>query len=178
MARALALAEDLGFEHSCEPEAGPLLHLLAAQRGRMRVGEIGTGVGVGAAWIVSALSPEVPFVTVEADEARAAAAAGLFAEDEHVRVLHGDWHEAMPPQAPFDLLFSSGGGKPHPEADGDDVVGLLAPGGTLLLDGLRLDRGPPGVDSVREFWLAHPQLATAELAVSPALRVIVAVRTR
>ncbi len=51
-----------------------MLHVLAATRGRTRVGEIGTGVGIGAAWIVSALEPTVPFVTVELDAERAAAA--------------------------------------------------------------------------------------------------------
>ena len=61
----------LAFEASSMPEVGRLLHVLAAQRGRARVGEIGTGTGVGAAWIVSALPPEVPFVTVELDADRA-----------------------------------------------------------------------------------------------------------
>jgi predicted O-methyltransferase YrrM len=58
--RALELERELGFDRSSIPEVGRLLHLLAAQRGRMRVGEIGTGCGVGAAWIASALPPHVP----------------------------------------------------------------------------------------------------------------------
>ena len=107
--RALALKRELGFERSCIREVGLLLHVLAAQRGRTRVGELGTGCGVGAAWIVSALPPSVPFVTVELDEARAGAAAELFAADENVTVLQGDWHELMPPEAPFDLLFLDSG---------------------------------------------------------------------
>src|SRR5206468_13119298 len=124
--RALELERRLGFTHSSIPEVGRLLHVLAAQRGRTRVGELGTGCGVGAAWIVSALPPTVPFVTVELDETRARAAAELFADDENVRVLQGDWHELMPPEAPFDLLFLDSG-KQHPELDGEQVVGLLAP---------------------------------------------------
>ena len=126
----------LAFERSSIPEVGRLLHLLAAQRGRARVGEIGTGTGFGAAWIVSALPPEVPFVTVELDAERAAAASRLFADDENVTVLHGDWHELMPSEAPFDLLFYDGGGKQHPELDGEQVIGLLAPGGTVVMDDL------------------------------------------
>ena len=74
--RALALERSLGFEHSSIAEVGRLLHVLAAQRGRVRVGEIGTGAGVGAAWLVSALPPHVPFVTVELDTELATAAAG------------------------------------------------------------------------------------------------------
>jgi len=60
--RALALAESLGFEKSCRPEDGALLHVLAARRGIIRAAEIGTGAGVGAAWIVSALAPQTPFL--------------------------------------------------------------------------------------------------------------------
>jgi len=178
VARAHALARRLAFERSCEPEVGALLHLLAAQRGRSRVGEIGTGAGVGAAWIVSALPPSVPFVTVELDEERAAAAAELFASDDQVRVLRGDWHEAMPPEAPFDLLFYDGGGKQRPDLDGEQVVGLLAPGGTVVLDDLWLDAEPPDPDPVRDFWLSHPRLAAVELAVSARMAVIVGVRAR
>jgi predicted O-methyltransferase YrrM len=164
----------LAFEGSSIPEVGRLLHLLAAQRGRARVGEIGTGTGVGAAWIVSALPPEVPFVTVELDAARAAAASELFADDENAKVIHGDWHELMPPEAPFDLLFYDGGGKRHPEVDGEHVISLLAPGGTVVLDDLT--PGRPGPDAVREFWLEHRRLAATELLTTPETAVILAIR--
>jgi len=173
--RALRLAAEHGFGNSSIPEVGRLLHLLAAQRGRTRVGEIGTGPGVGAAWIVSALPPTVPFVTVELDDALAAAAAELFAEDGNVTVLQGDWHELMPAEAPFDLLFYDGGGKQHPEVDGEDVVGLLAPGGTVVMDDLT-----PGAalhDPVRGFWLHHPRLASLELLTTAETAAIVATRS-
>jgi predicted O-methyltransferase YrrM len=174
--RALALAERLRFERSSIPEVGVLLHVLAAQRGRARAGEIGTGCGVASAWIVSALPPAVPFVTVERDAERAAAVAELFGEDPRVRVLAGDWHEVMPAEAPFDLLFYDGGGKQHPEVDGEDVVGLLAPGGTVVLDDLT--PGRPGPDPVRRFWLGHPDLAATEVLTTQTTAAIVAVRVR
>jgi predicted O-methyltransferase YrrM len=148
---------------------------LATQRGRLRVGEIGTGAGVGAAWIVSALPPEVPFVTVELDSERATASASLFAEDAQVRVLVGDWREVLPPEAPFDLLFYDGGGKQRPDLDGDDVVGLLAPRGLVVLDDLTPGR-PRERDPVREFWLGHVELAAVELTLSSSVAAIVAVR--
>ncbi len=172
--RALTLERELGFERSSIPDVGRLLHVLAGQRGRARVGEIGCGAGVGAAWIVSALPPAVPFVTVELDEARADAVTGLFAEDENVKVLHGDWHELLPPEAPFDLLFFDGGGKERIDLDGDEVIGLLGPGATVVLDDLTPGRGGP--DPVREFWLGHPQLAAIELLTTPNTAVILAIR--
>lgn len=172
VARATELAERLGFERSCDAETGRLLHALAAQRGRTRVGEIGTGAGVGAAWIVSALSPDVPFVTVEQDDERARAVASLFAEDESVTALAGDWSELMPGEAPFDLLFVDARPAKHAV---DDVVALLAPGGTAVLDDFTPGYADP--DPLREAWLGHPRLAALELAVSPRMAVILAVRT-
>lgn len=150
--------------------------MLAAARGRTRAGEIGTGHGVGAAWILSALDPAVPFVTVELDAGRAAAAGALFADDPNVTVLQGDWHEALPREAPFDLLFYDGGGKQRPDLDGDQVLGLLAPGGTLVMDDLTPGRGEH--DSVRQFWLPHPELVAVEVMLSPAMAAIVATRLR
>ena len=135
------------------------------------MGEIGAGCGVGAAWILSTLAPAVPFVTVELDKARAAAVAELLAEDEQARVLHGDWREVLPPEAPFDLLFADGGGqatKTNPA-----LLDLLAPGGTLVLDDLT--PGREGPDPVRELWLGHPRLAAIELQLSPREAAIVAV---
>ncbi|HYX88026.1 MAG TPA: class I SAM-dependent methyltransferase [Gaiellaceae bacterium] len=172
--RALELERRLGFQRSSIAEVGRLLYVLAAQRGRTRVGEIGTGCGVGAAWIVSALPPAVPFVTVELDERLAAASAELFAEDENVRVLQGEWHELMPREAPFDLLFYDGGGKQHPEVDGEQVVGLLAPGATIVMDDLTPSHPRP--DPVRKFWLGYPHLAAIELFTTPETAAIVATR--
>jgi predicted O-methyltransferase YrrM len=172
--KALAQTERLGFAKSCIPEVGRLLHALAASRGRARVAEIGTGAGVGAAWIVSALPPDVPFVTAEVDPDRAAAARELFADDDNVRVLEGDWRELLPPEAPFDLVFYDAQKQPRPHEDGELVVGLLTPGGIAVLDDLT--PGIAGPDPVRRFWLANPDLAATELLTTAATAAILAVR--
>jgi predicted O-methyltransferase YrrM len=158
--RALELAARAGFTRSCSPELGRLLQVLAGQRGRTRVAEIGTGYAVGSAWILSALDPGVPFVTVELDEARAASARELLAGDENATVLHGDWQEVLAAEAPFDLLFADGGRAKYRE----ELLGLLAPGGTLVLDDLTPGYSEP--DPVRELWLSHPRLVAAELQIS------------
>ena len=140
--------------------------MLAAQRGRTRVAEIGTGCAVGSAWILSALDPEVPFVTVELDGPRAADAAELLAGDKNATVLVGDWQEVLPGQAPFDFLFADGGKSKYHEK----LLGLLAPGGTLFMDDLTPGYAEP--DPVRELWLDHPRLVAAELRISPREAVI------
>jgi len=172
--RALALTERLGFERSCLPEVGRLLHVLAGSRGRERVAEIGTGTGVGAAWIVSALSPGTPFFTTEIDPGRAAAARELFADDVNVHVLEGDWRGLLPPEAPFDLVFFDAMKQLRPREDGELVAGLLAPGGIAVLDDLT--PGHAGPDPVREFWLGRPDLAATEVLTRPESAAILAVR--
>jgi predicted O-methyltransferase YrrM len=165
--RALALGERTGFARSCSHETGRLLQMLAGQRGLERVGEIGTGCAVGSAWILSALNPEVSFLTVELDEERAAAAADLLAEDEKARVLLGDWREVLAAEAPFDLLFADGGKAKYDE----EILGLLAPGATLVMDDLTPGYADP--DPVRELWLGHRRLVAVELQISSHEAVIV-----
>lgn len=167
---ALALARRLQFENSCTAETGRLLQVLAGQRGRLRVAEIGSGCGFGSAWILSALDPGVAFVTVEPDDERAAAVGELLAGDENARVLHGDWADVLPPEAPFDLLFADGGGQAT-KTD-DSLLDLLAPGGTIVLDDLTPGRSIDG-DPVRELWLRHSRVVAVELQVSSSEAVIV-----
>ena len=75
--RAVGLARRLGFANSCRPEHGRLLHALAA--GATRIGETGTGCGVGLAWLASGARPGTRLVSVEIDTERAGLAASLFA---------------------------------------------------------------------------------------------------
>jgi predicted O-methyltransferase YrrM len=80
----------------------------------------------------------------------------------------------MPPEGPFDLLFLDSG-KQHPELDGEDVVGLLGPGATIVMDDLTPARKRP--DPVREFWLNHPQIAALEILTTPETAAIVGARS-
>ena len=173
VARARAAALELGFERSCRDEDGLLLHVLAARRGIERVAEIGTGAGVGTAWLAAALPPGVPLFTAESDAACAAAAAALFVDDPDVHVLEGDWRVVLPPNAPFDLVFVDGGGAA--KDDPDAVLGLATPGATLVLDDFSADWDGP--DIRRERWLEHTRVETTEVGTGGnALALIAVVR--
>lgn len=169
--KALEFAAARGFEKSCRREDGSLLHVLAARRGMSRVAEIGTGAGVGSAWIVSALPPTTPFFTAETDPELAKAVAAFYADDLNVTVLVGSWRETLPPEAPFDLLFVDAN---DAKDDVETTIGLLAPGGTAVLDDFWFDPGLP--DARRDAWFMHPVLTTVELWVTPGRRALVAVR--
>jgi predicted O-methyltransferase YrrM len=175
---ALDLARRSRFEHSCTPEVGRLLSVLASRVRGGVVGEIGTGCGVGTAWMASALAVGVSLVTVEFDQTRAEAVRSLFADVPNVCVLDGDWHRLLA-YGPFDLLFADGGRAK--EREPETLVGALKPGGTVLLDDLTPEalwpeewRGLP--DPVREFWLNDPRLAATEILTAPTEAAIVATR--
>jgi predicted O-methyltransferase YrrM len=181
--RAESLAIAMRFELSSIPEIGRLLALLVSQRPRGRFAEIGSGCGVGSAWVVDAMGPEAEFVTIEADEERAGAVSRLFADQRQVRVLHGDWHDLLPPEGPFDLLFFDGGNwkRGDVEAESEAALELVAPGGLVVIGDLTPDslwpeewRGRP--DPVREFWLADPRLRAVEVMTTPETAAIVATK--
>jgi predicted O-methyltransferase YrrM len=168
---ALALADDAGFGQSCSPGTGRLLHVLAAQVRSGRIGELGTGSGVGAAWIASALEPDAELVTVERDDGLARRSAELFGDLGNVTVLGGDWSE-LAVHAPFALLFCDTA--PPKLEHIDETVAMLAPGGTIVLDDYT-GLGRAG-DGPRDAWLHHPHLVATELLVSEAEAVVVGVR--
>ena len=143
------------------------------RRGVERVAEIGTGVGTGTAWLAAALAPGTPLYTAEADDALADAAEALFAGDPDVLVLRGDWRAVLPPHAPYDLVFADGG---RAKDDRDAVLGLAAPGATVVLDDFSADWPRP--DERRERWLAHPRMTAVELGTGQGRTAIVGVVRR
>ncbi|WP_369388994.1 hypothetical protein AB5J72_16395 [Streptomyces sp. CG1] len=71
---ALTAARLHRFPYSCRPEQGRLLSVLAGGA-RGRIGETGTGLGVGLAWLTSGAAPGVRLYSVERDPERARALA-------------------------------------------------------------------------------------------------------
>jgi predicted O-methyltransferase YrrM len=171
------LAAEAGFEKSCIPEVGRLLRLAAAAKPGGVVAESGTGSGVGTTWLHSGLGPGARLVTVERDEALSRRAAGVFADDDRVSVLTGDWR-LLEQHAPFDVFFCDGGGKRDAP---DRVVELLAPGGILVLDDFTPSADwPPRfegeVDELRLYYLTHPALDATEVLTTPSSSAVVAAR--
>ena len=179
---ALDVADRQGFDNSCAPEQGRLLAVLARGAAGMRVGETGTGCGVGLAWMVDAAGPSTSFVSIELDPERARAAAAVFADRPNVRVVEGDWTQ-LRAHGPFDLLVLDGGGKGKEPGDDpplDPADGWLALGGTVVLDDFAPTDHPDAArhDHARDYWLRQPALQATELRLSPTLATLVGRRAR
>jgi predicted O-methyltransferase YrrM len=186
--RARALARQEGFPLTREeaghagpsaslPGVGRFLAMLAAGCTGGRIGELGTGAGIGAAWITSAMPDDCPLITAEIDPQRAAAARELLAEDPRVEVLTGDAASIMSSRGPFDLLFSDGGG------DDADLVSLLRIGGRIVCDDVTPHKALPpdspfrASDPKRRFFFSDPTLISTEV-VLPDLQNSLLVGTR
>jgi predicted O-methyltransferase YrrM len=187
--RARALARQEGFPltqqeagHSGPsaslPGVGRFLAMLAAGCTGGRIGELGTGTGIGAAWIASAMPEDCTLITAEIDQQRAAAARELLAEDTRVEVLTGDAVTIMSNRGPFDLLFSDGG-----KGDGVDLVSLLRIGGRIVMDDVTPQKALPpdspyrASDPKRRFFFSDPRLISTEV-VLPDLQNSLLVGTR
>jgi len=170
-----------GFLLACEVDVGRLLAALAAAvPGGGRVLEIGTGVGVGLAWLVHGLGArqDVEVVTVEVDDAvqRAALSARW---PPWVRFESGDGAEAVGRLGQFDLIFADApGGKIFKLRR---TVAALGEGGVVVVDDMDLARHADeqlrsALAVVRHRLLGNTELVCAELGFSSG--VIVAVKRR
>jgi predicted O-methyltransferase YrrM len=177
---AYARAQASGFGQSSEPEVGRLLSVLAATvPSGGRVLELGTGVGVGLAWIVHGLGrrTDVEVTSVELDREQAALVrAGGWPD--WVSIVVGDGAELVARLGTFDLIFpdSPGGKIRNLEA----TIAALRPGGVLIVDDMDVrDQEPEWrarLASVRDTLFEDPQLFCAELALPGG--VILAARQR
>ena len=172
--KTLDLSRRRGFITSTRNETGRLLATLAATR-RGTLAELGTGCGVGSAWLYSGAPAEANIVTAELEPALARDVQQIFAAASNVDVISGDW-SALDELAPFSLIFVD---VREVMEDIDHLVGLLEPGGIAVLDDFAAcPTWPPMVDgkidSIREQWLTDPRFAAVELLIDASASVIIA----
>src|SRR5580658_2996349 len=180
VAAALARARQASCPMSCDPAVGRLLAVLAAHLPEdARVLELGTGTGVGTAWIVSGLMPrtDVTVTSVENDPATAAvAASGDWPS--FVGLRCGDALEVLAEGGAFDLVFADA---PGGKWEGlDRSVAALRPHGLLIVDDMTpepdwTDARRAAQDKVRQALVSARELTSAELAVGSG--VILSVRS-
>lgn len=173
---AHARAENAGFPLSCEDVAGAMLAALAAATPPSgRILELGTGAGVGLAWLIEGLGEreDVQITTVDLDPEiqTLCRSAGWPA---FVRFELGDGAELVDALGTFDLIFADAPGGKLINLEGS--VAALRPGGVLLVDDMDLaqhedEKLRQSLATVRDTLLSDPRLVNVELAAGSGLLV-------
>ena len=178
--RAQALAHQAGFAltreqagpgrpSACLPGVGRFLAVLAAGCVGGQIGELGTGAGIGAGWIASAMPADCKLITAEIDESLARAARELLAADPRIEVITGDALRVMPSRGPFDLLFADSGVRDHDSFAA--LVNSLRIGGRIVMDDVTPERMLPpdsplrAIDIKRQFFSSEPHLVSTEVVL-------------
>lgn len=173
---ALNLSRERGFITSTRHETGRLLAALAASRNGT-LAELGTGCGVGSAWLSSGAPKGARIVTAELDPDLAEDVQRLFTGVENVDVVAGDW-STLEQYAPFSLLFVD----VRDVMESIDVLAdLLEAGGIAVLDDfVPSAHWPPivdgQVDSIREQWLTDERFTAVEMLIAADASLLIATR--
>lgn len=131
-------AAEAGFTLSSEQLTGALLRMLAASKPGGELLEMGTGVGVGTAWLLAGMDATAHLTTVDNNEKRTATARRLLGVDPRVTFQQADGfafiRTCREQQRTFDLIFAD----MHPGkfAAVDEILALLKQGGLYIIDDL------------------------------------------
>lgn len=125
-----------GFGMASEPLTGTLLRTLAASKPAGRFLEIGTGTGIGTAWLLDGMDAASTLVTIDNAAAPSAIAQRFLGHDSRVRFLVQDAEAWIKQQGgdQFDLIFAdSFPGKFYAL---DEALHMLKVGGLYVIDDL------------------------------------------
>ncbi len=125
-----------GFTMASEPRTGALLAALAASKPGGRLLELGTGTGIGTAWLLSGMDAGARLETVDTDPAVVAIAQRHLAADPRVTFHLADAGEIVGrlPRDAFDLIFADAW--PGKFSHVDETLALLRAGGIYVIDDL------------------------------------------
>jgi len=175
--RARQRADELGFAISSAPGVGRLLAVLAAAvPPNGHVIELGTGSGVGLAWLVHGVAArdDATVTSVETD-VRLLDAVHDGEWPECVELVEGDGATVVRERAPFDLIFADA---PSGKVDGlEHTIAALAPGGVLVVDDMDPDRHADdglldAIATVRRQLMTDPRLLAVDLAWSSGIIIV------
>jgi len=167
-----------GFTMASEPKTGALLSVLAASKPGGRLLELGTGTGIGTAWMLSGMNAAARLDTVDVDGTVMEIARRHLGADPRVTFHHMDGAEfiARSTKDRYDLIYADAW--PGKFSQLDEALELLSVGGIYFIDDLlpqpnwpegHAPKVPALIDAIER----KPGFATVRLAWSSGLMIVV-----
>jgi predicted O-methyltransferase YrrM len=170
--------EACGFNMASELRTGALLATLAASKPAGRVLELGTGTGLGTAWLLSGMDTASRLDTVDSDAGVVAIAQRHLASDPRVtfHVVDGGAFIAQAAPATYDLIYADA--LPGKFTHLDQALSLLRAGGIYFIDDLLPQANWPEGHAAKvpllvEALERRPDFASVRLAWASGLMVVV-----
>lgn len=170
-----------GFAMASEPTTGALLRVLAASKPGGRFLEIGTGTGVGTAWLLAGMDASSHLDSVDNDDLAQAIARHHLGGDLRVtfHLEDGAGFIARQPAGSYDFIYADSW--PGKFTDLDTALSLLRVGGFYFVDDLLPQASwpeghAPKVPQLVDELSSRPSFASVKLAWSSGLMLLA--RTR
>ncbi|HWT65830.1 MAG TPA: class I SAM-dependent methyltransferase [Terracidiphilus sp.] len=129
-------AAALDFTMASEARTCALLKVMAASKPGGRLLELGTGTGVGTAWLLEGMDATATLTSVDTSPEFQAVAREVLGSDPRLTLVIEDGAAFLRRQSPasFDLIFADA--MPGKYEALDDALALLKPGGLYIIDDL------------------------------------------
>jgi predicted O-methyltransferase YrrM len=170
--------EELGFTMASEPKTGALLAVLAASKPGGQFLELGTGTGLGTAWLLSGMDAEARLDTVDIDADVQAVAKRHLGADSRVtfHVMDGAEFISHSAQNQFDFIYADAW--PGKFSQLDQALSLLCAGGIYFIDDLLPQPNwpeghAPKVPVLIETLENRPEFTTVKLSWASGLMLVV-----
>lgn len=128
--------EAMGFAMASEPKTGSLLRALAASKPKGNFLELGTGTGIGTAWLLAGMDRESRLVTVDVDARVVQIAQRHLGHDARVTFELMDAAELLQRSTPGEFDFIYADALPGKFTHLDRALALLGSGGIYFIDDL------------------------------------------
>jgi predicted O-methyltransferase YrrM len=162
-----ARTEELKFKMASEDRIGALLQVLAASKPGGKMLELGTGTGIGTAWLLSGMDETATLVSIETDPILQDVACEILGPDRRLRLLIQDGATFLrkQPKQSFDLVFADA--MPGKFESLDDALDVVAPGGFYIIDDLLPQANWPTGHGAKVDKLLHRLSADPRFAMLP-----------
>ena len=129
-----ARSQNLDFGMASDPRTGALLAALAASKPGGRFLELGTGTGIGTAWLLSGMDASSTLISVDIRPEFQAVAKQVHGHDSRLTLVIEDGIHFLHNQQPrsFDLVFADA--MPGKYESLDEALSLVKPGGFYVID--------------------------------------------